>query len=140
MPGIRNIIKKIEKEYLVASKKEKVVTNVSATRNEKFVTLKRAYNMYVLMKCGLLTKLKEIYEEPEAIILFGSYSKGEDISKSDIDIAIITHLHKQPDLSPFENKLKRKIVIYEMDIKKAEPEFLNTLANGVVLSGYLRVR
>ncbi len=139
MPGVRKIAKKLEKERLLLSEKERHVTNFYAARNEKFVFLKRAYNLYSVFNSGLLDFLKDLYEEPEAIILFGSYSKGEDISKSDIDIALIASKRESPDLSVFENRLGRKIRLYEINIRKAEPEFLNTLANGIVLHGYLKV-
>jgi len=139
MPGVRKIVQKMEKENLLLSKKENVVKNYYAARNEKFISLKRAYNLYSIFTSGLLNSLKEIYEEPESIILFGSFSKGEDISKSDIDIAIITRKRESTDLSVLEKKLGRKIRLYEIKIDKAEPEFLNTLANGIVLYGYFKV-
>ncbi|MCD6547739.1 MAG: nucleotidyltransferase domain-containing protein [Nanoarchaeota archaeon] len=139
MPGIRKIVEKLKKEGLLKVKKEKVVKNVYATRNEKFVQLKRIYNIYSIFESGLLDFLRKEYEEPKCIVLFGSYSKGEDISKSDIDIAIITKKRKELNLSKFEKKLRRVIKIYEIDVKKSDPEFLNTLANGVVLYGYLKV-
>lgn len=139
MPGVRKIVMRLEKEGLLMSKRENLVINFYSSRNEKFVSLKRVYNIYSIFTSGLLNFLKEKYEEPEAIVLFGSYSKGEDISKSDIDVAVITSKHESLNLSIFEKRLCRKIKLYEIRIGKAEPEFLNTLANGVVLSGYLKV-
>lgn len=139
MPGVRKIVNKLVKEDLLESKKEKMVKNFFAKRDEKFVQTKRAHNLYSVFSSGLLDSLKSKYEEPEAIILFGSYSKGEDISRSDIDIAVITPKNEEPDLSVFEKKLARKIKIYEIKIGKAEKEFLNTLINGIVLYGYLKV-
>ncbi|MEM2173958.1 MAG: nucleotidyltransferase domain-containing protein [Candidatus Pacearchaeota archaeon] len=139
MPGVRKIVLKLEKENLLKSEKAKMVKNFYAARNEKFIQLKRAYNLYSIFDSGLLNFLKDKYEEPEAIVLFGSYSKGEDISKSDIDIAIITPKQKELDLSIFEKKLGRKIRIYEIRLEKAEKEFLNTLANGIILYGYLKI-
>lgn len=139
LPGVRKIVEKLEREGLLLAKKEKHVKNFYAARNEKFVFLKRSYNLYSIFTSGLLDFLKDLYEEPEVIVLFGSYSRGEDISKSDIDIAIITPKHASSDLSAFEKKLDRKIKLYEIRIKRAEPEFLNTLANGIVLYGYLKV-
>ncbi|HKZ42808.1 MAG TPA: nucleotidyltransferase domain-containing protein, partial [Candidatus Hodarchaeales archaeon] len=68
---------------------------------------------------------------------FGSYTQGNDTEKSDIDLAIVTSLEKTPDLSKFEKVLMRKINILELDISKAKKEFLNNLANGIVLHGYL---
>jgi len=139
MPGVRKIVNKLVKEGLLESKKEKMVKNYFAKRNEKFVHLKRAYNLHSLYRSGLVEFLKNQYENPEAIILFGSYSKGEDISKSDIDLAVITTKNKELELSLYEKKLAREIRIYEITIKKAEKEFLNTITNGIVLEGYLTV-
>lgn len=139
LPGVSKILKKIEKGGILESKKEKVVKNYYSKRNEKYNQLKRAYNLYSIFSSRLLDFLKKKYEEPEAIVLFGSYSRGEDISKSDIDIAIITKKNMEPDLSVYEKKLSRKIKIYEINIDNAEKEFLNTLSNGIVLYGYLKV-
>ena len=139
LPGVKKITEKLEKESLVFSKKEKVVKNIYATRNEKFVHLKQVYNIYSIFSTNLLKIIAEKYQQPEAIILFGSYAKGEDITKSDIDIAVITSETIELNLDKFERELNRKIKIYEIKIKKAEKEFLNTLANGVVLYGFLNI-
>lgn len=133
LPGVKKIIAKLEKEKLLISKKEKMFVNVYASRNNKFVNLKRAYNLYVLS--DFTNYLNEIYEHPEAIIVFGSYSKGEDISRSDIDIAIVTDLHKEINFSRFEKKFSRNINLFEINLKKVEKSFLNSLFNGIVLSG-----
>lgn len=139
MPGVRKIVRKLEKEGLLISKKEKVVINFYASRNEKFTALKRSYNIYSVFISGLLNFLRKEYEEPEAIVLFGSFSRGEDISKGDIDISVVTSKHKSLNFSKFKNILSRDIKIYEIKIENAESEFINTLANGVVLYGYLKV-
>jgi len=139
LPAVKEITQKLEKEGLLKSKKEKMVKNFYAARNQKFIRLKRLYNIYSLFSVGLIDYLKNIYEEPESIVLFGSYSKGEDISQSDIDIAIITSSHKEIEISGFEKKLTRKIRTYEVQIKKAERDFLNTLVNGIVMHGYLNI-
>jgi predicted nucleotidyltransferase len=87
----------------------------------------------------VISYLRDEYEEPEAMVLFGSYSRGEDTSSSDVDIAVITGKRIKLDLKKFERKIKRNINIFELDIKTAEMEFLNDLANGIVISGYLTV-
>lgn len=139
LPGVIKITGKLEKENLLKSKKERMTKNFSAAQNAKFISLKRSYNLYSLFNSGLTDFLKDKYQEPEAIVLFGSYSRGEDISKSDIDIAVITNSRKNLDLRSYEKRLERKIEIHEIRINKAGDEFLNTLANGIVISGYLTV-
>ena len=138
-PGVMKIIKNLVKEDLLISVKGKVVKNVAASKSEKFVQMKRFFNLYLLYECGIASFLRQKYEEPEAIVLFGSYSKGEDISKSDIDIAVVTRKNMDLDTKKFEKFLKRKVNIHEIRIENAEKDFLNSLSNGIVLYGYLKV-
>lgn len=138
-PAVMKIAEKLSKEGLLISEKGKVVTDLSASKSEKFIQIKRSFNLYSLYECGLVAFLRNVYEEPEAIVLFGSYSRGEDTSKSDIDIAVITGKRIMPDIKRFERPLCRKISIDEINIKEAEDSFLNSLANGIVLYGYLKV-
>jgi len=138
-PGVLKIIGRLKKEGLLNSEKGKVVENVFATKTEKFIQLKRCYNILSLFDSGLVEVLREEYEEPEAIVLFGSYSEGSDIFKSDIDIAVVTEKKSKLDLKRFERVLKRKINIYEIQIGGCDKEFLNALANGILLYGYLKV-
>ena len=139
-PGVLKIVKKLKEESLLVSERENVVENVKASRNEKFFLLKKAYNALSLFESGLVHRLRDAYEEPEAIVIFGSYSKGEDTSQSDIDIAVATKKEAQLDLKQFEKYLKRKISIYEIQISDSEKEFLNNLANGTVVYGFLRIQ
>lgn len=138
-PGILKIVKNLKKEGLLASERNGVVENVYASKTEKFFHLKLCYNLLALYESGLISFLRQEYEEPEAIVLFGSYAHAEDISASDVDVAVITGRNVSPDLSKFEKKLNRKINVYGIKIGECEKEFLNGLANGIVLHGFLRV-
>ena len=138
-PGVLKILKKLKKENLLISEKENVVENVRITKSEKFFLLKKCYNFLSLYESGLTDFLKDKYEEPEAIVVFGSYSNGEDTSQSDIDVAIVTKKSVELDLKKFEKILKKKINILEIEIGGSEKEFLNNLANGTVIYGFLKV-
>ena len=107
-PGVLKILKKLKKENLLVSEKENVVENVRASKNEKFFLLKKCYNFLSLYESGLTDFLKDKYEEPEAIVVFGSYSNGEDTSQSDIDIAIVTKKSVELDLKKFEKIREEK--------------------------------
>ena len=69
------------------------------------------------------------------IILFGSYSRGEDIENSDIDIAIISNKKLNLDLEKYKRFLNRVINIHEINLNKISSEFLFNLYNGIVLGG-----
>lgn len=49
------------------------------------------------------------------VILFGSYSRGDDTINSDIDIAIIGAKERTIKLTKYEKILERKIVINSYD-------------------------
>ena len=68
--------------------------------------------------------------------LFGSYSRGEDIIKSDIDIAIIGTKGKKIDIEKFEKILKKEVRInfYE-NWKGIHKDLKNNILNGIVLAG-----
>ncbi|MFQ6137174.1 MAG: nucleotidyltransferase domain-containing protein [Candidatus Hydrothermarchaeales archaeon] len=140
-PGVMKILSGLEKERLIIKRKNAVTTNYKANlKNRDFIALKRSYNLYSIHKSGLLDLLIEFYDTPEAIVLFGSYAAAEDLEKSDVDIAVVTSKDEYPPLEKFEEEIFRKINIHLVkNVEKAEKEFINILANGVVLSGYLEV-
>jgi len=88
----------------------------------------------------LINYLIEEYNNP-LIILFGSYSKGEDIEKSDIDLYIETTNNKKLRLNKFENTLNRKIHIFSFKSidKVPNKDLSNNIINGIVLNGFLEV-
>ena len=139
-PWVRKIVLQLSKEGYVLKKEERGLVLVKANRdNQLFLALKKSANFFSLFQIRLIEKLVELYERPQTIILFGSYSRGEDTEESDVDIAIITRRKCTISLSSFEKKLKRKIKILELKPEKIEKEFMNTLANGIVLYGYLEI-
>lgn len=137
--GVIKIVKRLKKEKLLISKKSKIIEEVEGDMNGRFPILKKIYNIYNLFDSNIVTLLKDFYEEPEAIVLFGSYSDGTDTSESDIDIAIITKKEDMPEINQYEKDLKRKISLYPFDLKKANDEFKNSLANGIILDGFLEI-
>lgn len=134
---VRRIINDlIKKGILIGGKK--IVFSIKANKDfDNYKRYKRTYNLYKVYSSGLLDYLIEEYSNPEAIILFGSYSYGEDNEKSDIDISIISYKKQNIVFEKFEKKLKRKISIHEFEPNNITEEFLNTLANGIILYGYL---
>lgn len=137
--GIIKIIKKLKKEHLLISKKGKVTEEIKPDFDGKFLLMKRLYNIYSLYDSGLMDYIKNFYEFPKAIILFGSYSDGTDNENSDIDLAIITNNKKIPDFSKFEHKLARKINLHLIDLRSTSKEFKNSLANGIMLHGFVEL-
>lgn len=139
--GAMKILGALEKEGLL-DKERTALTLVYHGNydNERFMALKRSLNLYSLYSCGLVSSLVEFFRIPECIILFGSYAKGEDTKESDIDLAIITGIKDYPELEIYQDRLKRKISLHLIENMKTEQkEFINSLANGIVLYGYMEV-
>lgn len=141
--AISKAISELKKYGIINLEKTPLTTNIKANQeSESYYFYKKIFNLYKLERCGLIWNLKEAYT-PEAIVLFGSYAKGEDIENSDIDILIIsTKKTYDPGkfLQEMEKELARKINLHILEsIQKSPAEFKNTIANGVVLYGYLKL-
>lgn len=139
--GAQNILESLRKDGLLNNESNGIVNNYWGNyNNEKFLGLKRSFNLNSLYSTGIISILENFYSTPRCIVLFGSFARGEDTIKSDIDIAVETNLADLPDLSAYEALLKRTVSVHLIkDVKKENANFINSLANGIILSGYLNV-
>ena len=132
---ILNITNELEKEVVVKREKKKHIVELSAVLDDKFKTLKKIDNLKKVYDSGIIDFLKGKFS-PEAIVIIGSYSIGEDVRDSDVDIIILTKKdYKDVDLTGFEEKLNRKIHLIITDYNKISEEFYINLINGIVLYG-----
>ena len=106
--------------------------------------LKLFYNLEKLSKSGLIEDLERAYDLP-VIVLFGSYASAMDDATSDIDLCIITDIQKDFPVEKYERLLNRKVSIHKFSgilwkkAIKANPGLVNSICNGIVLSGELVV-
>lgn len=136
MPTIILATDILSKERLIIKTKEKVLTKLAANReNIDFTRYKRLYNLEKIYASGIIDYLLDVYNHPKNTVLFGSFSRGDDVEDSDIDIAIITKKKLSLDLSKYERILNKGISIHEVDLDKVSEEFKANLANGIVLEG-----
>ena len=138
--SVLNVIKVLEKEGLVKKEVKKHVVEISTRLDDpKFLVKKRIFNLSQIYESRIIDFLVKSYR-PKAIILFGSYSRGEDVKKSDIDIALITDRKEVAAVEIFEKKLGRKIHLLPLRYKDISDELYINLINGVVVYGYLDKR
>ncbi len=132
--SVKNHINQLLKDKLIVSKESIPFNGFIANRdNDKFIYFKRSYNLFSLFELNQFI-INEIY--PQKIFLFGSYSLGEDVESSDIDLIIISKVKKEINLNKFEKQLKRKInIMIIKDLKKLDNEIKNKVNNGVILFG-----
>lgn len=125
---------------IVKMEKKAVINEFKADLDSKaFYDYKRIFNLYEIKRHALVGLLVSEFN-PETIVLFGSYSRGEDNERSDIDLLIISKRNPDIDLSEYEKVFNRRInLIVLKDLSRSEPEFINTISNGIVLWGYLGV-
>ncbi|PIN90204.1 hypothetical protein COU57_04155 [Candidatus Pacearchaeota archaeon CG10_big_fil_rev_8_21_14_0_10_32_14] len=141
LPSIIRYTKELEKEKLLSKLTiDKVVFYTASRDSKKFLLEKKLFNVKVLCDSGLIDYLIDYLSNP-SIVIFGSFSKGEDIESSDIDLYIETPSKKEINLEKFEKLLKRKIQIFKQkqisDIKN--PHLINNILNGITLNGIIEV-
>lgn len=136
--SVGNYIRELEKEGLIKVHIKDEIKFYTGQRDSlKFSRYQKLSIQYELYECGVIDK---IWDElhPQAIILYGSYAKGEAIETSDIDIFIISK-EKNINLSEFERKIGKGIhLMFKID-NKISVELKNNLANGITMKGYFRV-
>lgn len=138
---VRLLTNALKKEGLIVETREKNLSMFKGNKEaQKFKNLKIIYNLQNAL--DMANYLEEKLGFFDAIIFFGSASKGEDSEKSDFDICVIGQ-EEDVNFEKFEKKLNRKISLLFVEnieeLKRKNPEFLNNLINGFVLKGYLKV-
>ena len=132
----------LKKENLITAEKDKDSKRIAIKLNrdnKDIFYLKRVENLKFIYESRLLNFLSEEFPL-STIILFGSYSLGEDISRSDIDIAIIGYKEKRLELENFERLLERKISLhFYSNLKKIETNLKSNILNGITLKGGIKL-
>ncbi len=141
LPSVINYTKELITEKILKTIIIGKVTLFSADRSSKeYLLQKRLFNIQKIYNSQLIKHLIENYSNP-TIVLFGSYSKGEDIEDSDVDLYIETATKKEFDLRKYEKLIKRKIEIFNFkNIKEVKNKFLaNNILNGITINNFIEV-
>lgn len=146
-PHIGGILAELEKLGFITITKLTKIWRIKANQQSRnFIKSKIVYNLNFIYQSGLVEFLNEHFGNPRAIILFGSFRKGEDFSTSDVDIAVETDEAAEYKtmglrlLIDFEKELGKKIQIHLFNRKKVDRHVFNNIANGIVLAGFLEVK
>ena len=135
MSVLRTVRNLSSKGYLRLEKKK--VESLVSLDYDSTKDARRLYNLKKVLESGLADYLEKFFEFPDAIVLFGSYSFGEDEGTGDIDIAVQTTLERRPELKNLEKKLNRPIELFLFDDNTKE-ELKKSIYNGFVLRGRIR--
>jgi|SRR3989338_6545269 len=134
----------LAKEGFLSSKKERLYSLFKLKPHKKSLNLKLYYNLEKLRTSNLIEDLERAYDLP-TIVLFGSYASATDDKGSDIDICLITNIETEFLTEKYEKTLNRNVSIHRFskkaweNAKKNNPGLVNSICNGIVLSGELEV-
>jgi len=139
-------LRNLSKNKFLSKKKDRNMILYSAdTESRKFMDFKIYYNIKKIRESELVDFLEKEMNYPEAIILFGSYAKGENTKISDIDIFVVSESKVKPDLKQFEKRLGTEVQTFIHNRKEVEEmknknkELLNNIISGIKLSGFFEV-
>ena len=137
-PAVMKALPNLEKQGLIKKQQDKETKRWAIELNRsnyKVMQLKRVDNLKLIYESGLADFLEREFAGA-TIILFGSYSRGEDIANSDIDFAVIGRKDKLINLTNYETILERKINInfYE-SFKTIHKHLKENLCSGIIIIG-----
>lgn len=146
----RIVLRLIEEHFLIREEIGRIWRITCNTRHVYNFTRKISYNLSLVYQLLYeLDLMKEIYEKignAKAIILFGSYRKGDDNEKSDIDIAVelignydlkIINLGSVPRFGYRKNV---PVNLHVFSRNKIDINLFSNISNGIVLAGFLEVK
>ncbi|NCO96708.1 MAG: hypothetical protein COY38_00485 [Candidatus Aenigmarchaeota archaeon CG_4_10_14_0_8_um_filter_37_24] len=146
-PNIGGILGEFQEAGLITIEKLSKIWRIKANQTSwLYIRSKIVYNLDFVYRSGLVEFLVDFYKNPRAVVLFGSFRKGEDLSNSDIDIAIETDEAKEyqitglRELAEFEQIIGRKIQIHLFSRSDIDIGVFNNIANGILLWGFLEVK
>ena len=146
----KKIINILEKEDFLIKKVYGKTWRITCNKEHRYnFTKKVAFNLEMIYESyenGLRTPILELVKNFKSIILFGSYRKGDDTEKSDIDIAIEVTGNKEVriiklgsiPLLGFRKNIPVNLHIFSRN--KVDVNLFSNIANGIVIEGFLEVK
>ncbi|HLC77296.1 MAG TPA: nucleotidyltransferase domain-containing protein [archaeon] len=140
--AVSNAIEILKRQELIIVKKDEESGRLSISLNrdnDRIFSMKRVENLRFIYESGFADYISEKFPGC-TVIVFGSYSFGEDTKGSDIDIAVIGSSKKTLDTEKFNKILERNISLNFYDslgeIKKPLKE---NILNGIVINGGIQL-
>ena len=146
------IVTMLEKEGFLIKDVLGKVWRISCNQQHIYNFSKKiAYNLIMVYESPLIQAIRdfmqnEFKQNPRVLILFGSYRKGDDTEKSDIDIAIeilgnqSLSIHEFRIFPQFGYRKNVKVNLHIFTRNNVDLNLFSNIANGIVLEGFLEVR
>ena len=142
----KTIVLQLVKENFLIKEEIGKAWRISINKNHPHnKTIKISYNLELIFLSNILQKIYEIIPNARSIILFGSYRKGDDNEKSDIDIAVET-LNNQElkiielgKINEFGYRKNIPVHLHIFSRNKVDLNLFANISNGIILDGFLEV-
>jgi len=144
------VIELMENDGFIVKKVHGKAWRITCNKQHAYnYTRKVAFNLGIVFEAyagGLRNQIFDIVGNAKAVILFGSYRKGDDTEKSDIDIAVevldnkdirLVNLGTIPRLGYRQNV---PVNLHIFSRNKIDMNLFSNIANGIVIEGFLEVR
>ncbi len=131
-------LKNLIKENIILYNKEKgKMPYYTANFNDtNYKNKKKLYALEQFYETGFFKHLESL--DAKIIVIFGSFSRADWHSNSDIDLFIIGN-DNDLDIKKFENILHREIQLFTLkdkkEIKTMNPNLINNIVNGYFVKG-----
>jgi len=141
---VRQHLNNLVENGFLSLRKERLYSFYQIKLSKKTLNLKLYYNLEKIRKSNIIEDLEKAYDLP-VIVLFGSYASAKDDINSDIDICLISNIEKEFSVKKYEKILNRKVSLHKFSktswkqAKNLNPGLINSICNGIVLSGELEV-
>ncbi len=142
-----NVVIRLLKEGFLVSKIIGKAWQIKCDQQHYYnYTRKISYNLSMIYESNITKEINKLIDNPRAIILFGSYRKGDDTENSDIDLAVEVLGDKEIEILKFGIFLSfgyRKNVVVNLHIfsrNKIDLNLFANIANGIVLEGFLEAK
>jgi predicted nucleotidyltransferase len=140
--GVIKSARSLEKQGLVSISKDFTLSIKLNRENKETFILKRINNLGSLYECGIISFLSDVLPGA-AILVFGSYARGEDTEDSDIDLAIIGYKEKEisrEKLAGYEKSLHRPVQLHFFEsLGGINKNLKENIIYGVILEGAIKL-
>ena len=130
-------IKQLIQENIVREEKDIFKSYKSTDPDINYRRKKMLHAINKINSSGLIEHIQK-QANAKCIILFGSTTNGEYTKESDIDI-FVNAKQQKIILKKYEEQLNKKIqLFFSEDIKRIPENMKNSIANGIIISGYAK--
>lgn len=143
----RSLVLQLTKDKFLNLEKIGILWRIKANQEHHYFTTKKIpYNLNMVYESGIAEAILEKVRAAKAIILFGSYRKGDDTDKSDMDIAVEAIGNKEMEITElgiikqFGYRKNVKVNMHIFSRSKADLNVFTNIANGIVLYGLLEAK